>query len=392
MPGLRRRHGVVWTAAFVTSLFVASAACGQTPEPSIVHVDLPIGRSFPITTASAVTKVSVANPDVADVAVIAEREVVINARAAGESDVILYLAPTGRQHYRVVVHSAADRMQIALSVKFAEVRRDFLRDLGVSAVYRDAHVRVGSDKLRTDDPFQSNGSLTFPGVRFLSILTDFDTDKLLALLEAEETNGRGRILSEPTILAANKEQASFLAGGEIPVPVVQGGGGGDLGARVTIQYREFGVRLRFQGEIISDSLIKLAVRPEVSSLDFANAILIQGFRIPALRTRRIESTVDVKRNESLIISGMFNEETERVKTGVPLLMDVPILGQLFSSSRFQRNESELIIVVSPVLIDPMRPRPRDVLRFAPDTALPAREALEKRLPRPQQAAPPQPPQ
>jgi pilus assembly protein CpaC len=191
-------------------------------------------------------------------------------------------------------------------------------------------------------------------------------------------------------MAANKDSASFLAGGELPIPIAQPGAGG--ATTLTIQYREFGVRLRFQGEIISDSLIKLAVRPEVSSLDFANAILIQGFRIPALRTRRIESTVDVKRNESLIISGMFNEETERVKTGVPLLMDVPILGQLFSSSRFQRNESELIIVVSPVLIDPMRPRPRDVLRFAPDTALPAREALQKRLPRPQQAAPPQPPQ
>ena len=143
---------------------------------------------------------------------------------------------------------------------------------------------------------------------------------------------------------------------------------------------------------MSDSLIKLTVNPEVSSLDFANAILISGFRVPALRTRRVASTIDVKRNESLIISGLFNNEEERVKTGIPFLVRLPIIGEIFSSSRFQRNETELIVVVTPTLVDPMRPRPRDVLRFAPDTVLPAREALEPRLPRPPQAAPPQPPQ
>ncbi|HEY3257947.1 MAG TPA: hypothetical protein VGJ64_03760, partial [Gemmatimonadaceae bacterium] len=174
------------------------------------------------------------------------------------------------------------------------------------------------------------------------------------------------------------DSASFLAGGELPIPVVQGAGGG-TGNQVTIQYREFGIRLKFVGEIISDSLIKLSVTPEVSSLDFGNAIVLQGFRVPALRTRRVTSTLDVKRDQSLIISGMFDTEDENVRTGVPYLKDLPIIGQLFSSTRWQQNDSELLVVVTPVLVDPLDPRPQDILRLKPDTALPARDAIKKRL-------------
>jgi pilus assembly protein CpaC len=188
-------------------------------------------------------------------------------------------------------------------------------------------------------------------------------------------------MAEQTIMTTNRELATVLAGGELPIPVVQGSGGGP-GAQsaVTITYREFGIRLRFTPEIVSDSLIKLTVAPEVSDLDFTNAILLQGFRIPAFRTRRIESTVDVRRNTSLVLSGLFSNSDERVKTGVPLLKDIPILGQLFSSTRYQKNESELIVVVTPMIVDPMRPRAEDVMRFQQDTTKPAIDALKRRLP------------
>ena len=108
--------------------------------------------------------------------------------------------------------------------------------------------------------------------------------------------------------------------------------------------------------------------------------MLQGFRVPALLTRRMESTVDVKRNTSLVLSGLFNNSDERVKTGVPILMNIPILGQLFSSTRFQRNESELIVVVTPTIVDPLRPRPEDVMRLQPDTTKPGIDALKRRLP------------
>ncbi|HEU4564554.1 MAG TPA: pilus assembly protein N-terminal domain-containing protein [Gemmatimonadaceae bacterium] len=394
MSGSRRasRGLVPWAAALLAAVTLTASARAQTAERDIIRVDLPIGRSYPIQTNVPVTRVSVATPEVADVAVLGDRDVVINAIKTGETDVLIYSSDNARRHYRVLVHSPADRMQVALSIKFAEVRRDVLREIGVSGLFRDQHTRVGTGIFRTDDVFQPNGKITVPAsTGFLSVLTDFGTDNLLAFLSAEEQKGNARLLAEPTLLAANREEANFLAGGEVPVPVVQGGGGTGGNQAITIQYREFGVRLRFVAEILSDSLIKLTVRPEVSSLDFSNAVEISGFRIPALRTRRVESTLDVRRDESLIISGLFNEEREKVRTGIPGLMNIPILGELFSSTRFTRNQSELLVIVTPAVFDPMRPRQRDTIQLQPDTTLPAREAIEKRLPPSQSQQTPRPP-
>ena len=365
---------------FIAAMMLSQRASAQ--ETAVTRIDLPLGRAYPYRAAEVITRVTVANPTVVDAVVVSEREIVLNAVAAGEGDIILWLQSGARVHFRAQVHTPADRMQIALAVKFAEVRRDALRELGVSAVYRDDNVRVGTDALRSDNVIDPvTGRITIPSAsRFLTILTDFGTDDLLAFIEAQEQRGNARLLAEPTIMTANRELATFLAGGELPIPVVQGGGGAGGQTSVSIQFREFGIRLRFTPEIVSDSLIKLQVTPEVSSLDFTNAVLLQGFRIPALRTRRIESTVDVRRNTSLVLSGLFANEEERVKTGVPLLMNIPILGQLFSSTRFQRNESELIVVVTPVIVDPLRPRAEDVMRLQADTTKPGLDALQRRLP------------
>jgi pilus assembly protein CpaC len=358
-------------------LICLTAASAQAQGP-VIRIDLPIGRSYPLTTPTSITRVSISNPDVADIVVVGTRELVINAKASGETDAILWLANGARQHYRVSVHSPSDRLQVAIYIKFAEVRRDALRNLGVSGLYRNGDARVGSGLFRSDDVFGSDGKITIPGGSgFLTILSDFGTKNLLGFLEAEESRGRARTLAEPNLLAGNKEEATFLAGGELPIPVVQGGD--VVSSRVTVQYKEFGVRLRFIAEILSDSLIKLSVRPEVSSLDFVNSVLLSGFRIPAFRTRRVETTVDVRRDQSMIISGLFSNEDERVRTGVPYLKDLPIIGALFGSTRYQRNESELLVVVTPVVVDPMDPRPQDVLRFLPDTALPARDAIKHKL-------------
>ncbi|HEX5830127.1 MAG TPA: pilus assembly protein N-terminal domain-containing protein [Gemmatimonadaceae bacterium] len=370
-------------AAAVLSLACAAAlapALLGAQERNVVRVDLPVGRSYPVETPSPINRVSVANPEVADVAVIGERDVVINARGSGETDVIIWAANQPRQHLRVSVHSPADRMQVVLGVKIAEVRRDVLRELGVSARYADENTRVGSGIFNTDNAINPDGSIDVPGARFLTLLTDFDTDDLLAFIDAQATSGNARILAEPNVMAANKEEASFLAGGELPIPIAQPTQQG--AANVTIEYREFGIRLNFTPEILSDSLIKLRLTPEVSSLDFGNAILLSGFRIPAFRTRRISSTVDVKRNQSLVISGLFSTERERARTGIPFLMDIPVLGALFSSTRWLNNESELVVIVTPVVVDPLRPRAQDVVPLRPSTELPAREALEPRLTQP----------
>lgn len=357
---------------------VAATASVVQSDP-ITRVDLPVGRAYPLTTTVAITRVSITNAEVADVLVVGARELVINAKGAGETDALLWLANGSRQHFRISVHSPSDRLQIALYIKMAEVRRDFIRNIGLSARYKNAGTRVGTGIFNTDNNISNDGKAIITAAGFVTVLTDFGTKNLLAFLDVEEQNGRAKTLAEPNLLAGNKEEATFLAGGEVPIPVVQSAGTAGGATPVTIVYKEFGVRLKFTGEIVSDSLIKLNVEPEVSSLDFVNSVLLSGFRIPAFRTRRVKTTVDVQRDQSMIISGLFSNEQERVRTGVPYLMDIPILGALFSSTRWQNAETELLVVVTPVLVDPRDPRPQDVLRLLPDTALPAREAIQKKL-------------
>ena len=365
----------------VLSGFAIAAAMPATVTAQsgpIVRIDLPVGRSYPLTTPVGITKVSIANPDVADVVVVGTRELVINSKQNGETDAIFWLSNGTRLHYRIAVHAPSDRQQIALYIKIAEVRKDFTRQYGLSGLYRRRGTRVGTGTFNTDNVFDDNGTITLPEqAGFLTVLTDFGTRNLLALIDLQESQGKAKTLAEPNLLAGNRDTATFLAGGELPIPVVQPGEAGTT--RVTIQYKEFGVRLRFIAEILSDSLIKLNVTPEVSSLDFASGIELSGFRVPAFRTRRVSTTVDVRRDQSMIISGLFNSESERVKTGLPVLKDLPIIGDLFSSSTWRNNESELLVIVTPVLVDPLDPRPQDVLKLLPDTALPAREAIKKRL-------------
>ncbi|MEO6528476.1 MAG: pilus assembly protein N-terminal domain-containing protein [Gemmatimonadaceae bacterium] len=375
LRGIRRMTSPTLLAIALLAM-TGSSLRAQTADRDIERIALPVGRSFPIHTAVPVTRVSVANPTVADVVVIGERDVVINSRTAGETDVIFWTGEA-RRHFRVLVNPPTDRRQVSLGIIFAEVRRDFLRQFGLSSVYRDKNVRAGNDLFRTDAPINDvTGKVTLPAeANFLTVLTDLGTDKLLAVLQAEESRGNARLLARPSVMAANRQEANFLAGGEIPIPIAQPGQAGQ--SLVTILYREFGIRLRFTPDILSDSLITLAVRPEVSTLDYTNAVIVSGFRVPALQTRRVETTVDVQPNQSLIISGLMSENREKVRNGIPLLMNIPILGNLFSSTRWQSSETELLVVVTPVIVDPMRPRARDLLRVLPDTSLPTRETLEE---------------
>jgi Flp pilus assembly secretin CpaC len=365
-------------------LLSAEAATAQNQVDTITRINLPAGRSYPINTVNPITRVSVATPEIADAVVVGERDVVINAKTNGETDVILWVTNEPRRHYRITVRSVSDRQSVLLSVHVAEVRKDALTEIGVSGLYRDnsGNTRAGTGIFNTDNAIdKTTGDITIPGTaRFATVLSDFGTKNFLAFIDAQATKGRAKLLAEPNLLAGNRDTATFLEGGEFPVPIAQPGANGVV--TLTIQFREFGIRLNFIPEIISDSLIKLAVRPEVSSLDFANGINLSGFRIPALRTRRASTTVDVKRNQSLIISGLFSEDRQRTRTGIPLLMDLPLIGALFGTSSWQATETELLILVTPTIVNPMAPPARSILNVVPDTALPARDAIERRLPPP----------
>lgn len=371
-------------AAASLMVALASTAFAQAPSDSIVTLRMSVGRSQTVRSANAISNVSIANPDVADAVVISARDCVINAKANGTTDIVIWTSDGAGTHYRIRVRSAADRQMVLLSVRLAEVRRDVLRELGLSGLYRDqdGKVRIGWGNFKSGAATnETSGEIIPVETRFFTLLSNLGAKEFLGLLETEEKLGNARLLAEPNLLTGDGDSATFLAGGEIPIPVAQPTSVGGQ-AYVTVQYREFGIRLKFAPEIIADSLVRLWVQPEVSSLDYANAVSIAGFRIPALRTRRVESSVDVRDDQSLIISGLFNEEREQVKTGIPLLMHVPVIGSLFSSTRWQQAESELLVVVTPMLVDPANVDPSLRLPLMKDARVPASDALKKRLPPP----------
>ena len=361
---------------------LSQSAWAQNSDSDVVHVDLPVGRSYLIRSPSEITRVSVANPDIADVVVMSTHDVVVNGKGGGETDVVVWEGDIGRQHYRMMVHAPSDQQQIVLSVKFAEVRRTLLEALGLSGLYKTKTVRAGTGVFNGVDPSTVNPVTAATSIpvtaNFGTVLTNFGTTDLLALLQAEEQRGDVHILAEPKVIAENNDTASFLAGGEIPVPIAQPSATGV--PTVTIQWKEFGIRLTFTPQIVSDTLVRIKIRPEFSQLDFTNAIVLSGFSIPALTTRRVESTVDVRRDQSLLISGLLDDERTRTRTGVPILMHIPILGALFQSYNYQRNATELLIIVTPMVVDPLHPRAQDVIPLKPDTTIPARGAIEKDLP------------
>ncbi len=159
-----------------------------------------------------------------------------------------------------------------------------------------------------------------------------------------------QILAEPDLLAANGEPARFLAGGELPYPVLTGTAGQ---ATVTVQFKPFGVKLEFTGTIESDNTIRLKVFPEVSSLDFTNAVTISGFVLPAIATRHAETVVELRDGQSFGIAGLLDQRTTAQFSKVPGIGDIPILGQLFRSRSVSKQNSELLVIVTPTIVDPV---------------------------------------
>ena len=169
------------------------------------------------------------------------------------------------------------------------------------------------------------------------------------LIRALQANGQFQSLAEPNLIAYNGVEASFLAGGEFPVPVVQGNNGA-----VTIQFKEFGIRLSFLPTIAGDT-VRLRVRPEVSTLDFANGVSLGGFRIPALTTRRAETDVELRDGQSFAIAGLLDNVSQTDSSAIPFLSKIPIVGYLFKSSAKRGARTELMVLITPRLVRPLDP-------------------------------------
>jgi pilus assembly protein CpaC len=241
-----------------------------------------------------------------------------------------------------------------LKVKIAEVSRTLTRNVGVNITSQD---RSGGStggiigRGRNIGSFNDDGGFKFispEGVSRLGLgLTNVFGLDIAALLEANENSGLVTTLAEPTLTALSGETASFLAGGEFPIPTAQGING------TSVEFKEYGVSLAFTPVVLEGGRISMRVRPEVSELSSAGSVRLNGFEVPALTTRRTETTVELGSGQSFMIGGLLSNNRNNSVEKTPFLGSLPILGALFRSQGFRRNETELVIIVTPYLVKPV---------------------------------------
>jgi pilus assembly protein CpaC len=265
--------------------------------------------------------------------------------------------------------SLAGVQQVQLEVRVAEVSRVALRAMGISYFHTDDDWFGGMRGVSSTGATNNSIDIGVPSGTGAGGVTPFEfltatsagTATLFAgfpradfefFLQALIENQAVRLLANPTLVALSGEQASFLVGGEYPIPVVQGGSGGG-GNSVTIQYKEYGVRLSFEPVVLGDGTIRLHAVPEVSSLSSTGAVTIQGFEVPSLLTRRSETTLELKNGQTFAMAGLLMHENHATNSRIPGLGDLPILGPLFRSVRYQKAETELVILVTASLVEPM---------------------------------------
>ncbi len=263
------------------------------------------------------------------------------------------------------VREAPASNQVLLKVRFAEVSRQALTEFGMSFFTSPTGIKNTVGRVTTEQfaaPNFSDLAWTKAGGDFGSPVTsaegkfavsDFLNLFLLsekydlgAVIRAMQQRGVFQSLAEPNLVAESGKEASFLAGGEFPIPVVQGSANG---AAVSIQFKEFGVRLNFTPTVIGNR-VHLKVKPEVSTLDYANGVSLQGFRIPALSTRRTETELELRDGQTFAIAGLMNNQMSTTMQKVPGLGDIPILGQLFKSRAAQKSQSELVVMITPIIL------------------------------------------
>jgi pilus assembly protein CpaC len=238
--------------------------------------------------------------------------------------------------------------QVMLRVRFAEVSRSAMQELGVNFFATGVDNGRWFGRTTTGQsaaPSFDDGKLVFSD--FLNLFLFDAKNNVGGAIKALQNKGLFQSLAEPNLIADNGKEASFLAGGEYPYPVVQGQSGGTA---VTIQFKEFGVRLTFTPTIVGNDLVKLKVAPEVSSLDFSNAITLEGFRVPAISTRRTQTEVELQDGQTFAIAGLMNNTITSQMSKIPGIGDIPILGYLFRSKAAQKNQTELVVMITPQIL------------------------------------------
>jgi len=399
-------------------------AAASKPEPLLVTV----GKSLIIDSPLDIQRISYANAELLDAVAINSKEILVNGKAPGETSLIIWQRNGNRLVFDLTVRPssakleavrqqiardfpdtdinvtfdndtvfvrgtvkdvvAADRVkdiasslgkvvnllrvdipaedpQILLKVRFADVDRGASLQLGFNMA--SGAFNTGSALGTSAPPISVDGGQSVSISDTVNLLLFRRDINLVAALQALQTRSLAQVLAEPNLLTINGKQASFLAGGEFPYPQVQPGGAGGI----TIVFKEYGVRLSFIPTITPRGTIRLQVAPEVSALDFTNALSIQGYPVPGLTTKRFQTEVELESGQSFVIAGLLNNTVTESFSKVPGISSIPVLGNLFKTKTTNRNNSELLVLITPELVRP----------FPADQATPMLTFKEPFLPR-----------
>jgi pilus assembly protein CpaC len=404
-----------------------TSASGQSETPGAAPLRVMVGKSLLINTTERLKRVSVTDPSVADAIAVTPTQVLINGLAPGEVSLLIWdefersrsfdlrvdvditaaseemrhLFPTeqinvtpsrsaivlsghvttedvakhagllaaaySKNVVNVLTFGPIGAEEVLLEVKFAEVDRTALTQMGINLLSTGSGNTIGSTTTGQFGGVTGNGNISdtgssspFPNsatvTNALNLFFFNPQVHLGAVIEALKTQNLLQILAEPNLIAVNGKEASFLAGGEFPFPVAQQNASGI--ATVTIQFREFGVRLKFTPLIEPNGNIHLHVAPEVSTLDFADAVTVAGTTIPAISTRKADTEFELQDGQSFIIAGLIDNRVTDTDNKVPGLGDIPILGNFFKSKSHQKSNSELMVLCTVRRVSPSVEAPK----------------------------------
>lgn len=360
---------VVGLSCPAIAVAAANGCAALTAMPAVVEIDQGLQQN--IQSPVAITRLAVGDPKIADVLVSGNDGFLLTGVGPGATSLMVWTAcsPTPRQSMVFVRGRATVAMapgpgmapadpllpsQVQTDIRFVEVSRSKLKEASTSIFGR------GSNNFLFGAPGTVPGTTVTPGTvgatrpniplsnDTFNIIWGGGSSKVLGMLNAMESSGFAYTLARPSLVALNGQSASFLAGGEFPVPVPNGEGNG-----ISIEYKEFGVRLTLTPTVVGRDRILLKVAPEVSELDYSAGVTIAGTTVPALNVRRTDTSISLGDGESFVISGLIRSRTSSNIEKFPGLGDIPVLGAFFRSSNIDKEESELLMIVTPRLVQPL---------------------------------------
>ena len=337
----------------------ASGNCntlGQLPAAIEVGEGLQTELQSPV----AITRLAIGDPKIADVRVNGDRHFLLTGVGSGATSLMVWTgcSTTPRQSMVFVKGKATSALtsqslspsedptlpsQVQTDIRFVEVSRTKLKEASTKILGMGKNFFLGSPDLLSP----SEGIFKLP-VSADNFNIGFGGGRVKALINALESSGFAYTLARPSLVAMSGQSATFLAGGEVPIPVPSAGSD-----TITIEYKEFGIRLTLTPTVIDHNRIALKVAPEVSELDYSNAIRIQNIQVPALTVRRTDTSVSLADGESFVISGLISSTNRSTIAKLPGLGDIPILGAFFRDSNIQSEEKELLMIVTPHLVQPL---------------------------------------